>query len=45
MNKYYVSLLLPVLVLTFLGQTHGEEKAVEVLVNPNQVVVQVHGIV
>ena len=45
MKKYPVVLFFPVLALTFLGQAHGEKEAVEVLVNPNQVVVQVYGIV
>ena len=45
MRKYHVLLLLPILALGFLGQANGEEKAVEVSVDPNQVVVQVHGIV
>ena len=45
MKKYPVVLLFPVLALTFLGRAHSEKDAVEVFVNPNQVVVQVYGIV
>ena len=45
MNKHAALLLAPVLALTFLGRAHSEDKAAEVSVKPNQVVVQVYGIV